>query len=170
MEASRLQQLLRGECTTLDGIELETSAYAVQLGKVFTAAAHLVEYEREIPILRDERRRQASSRIIYAATAAAAVTMVVTGVLAGIGTISRGYLVPVVLILLVTAAMANAERSAGRAGHRSRMVAAIIATVAAVLVAVIAAQVLSAFYLFVALPALLAASIVWILSDGGDTA
>jgi len=170
MEAIRLQQVLRGQCTSLDDIELETPAYAAQLGQVFTAAARLVEYEQEIPILRDEQRRRISSGVIYATTAAAAATMVVIGVLAGVGAVSRGYLVPVVLVLLVTAAMAGMERTAGRAGHRSRMVAAIIAAVAAVLVAVIVAHVLSAFFLFVALPVLLAASLVWIMSDAGVTA
>lgn len=166
-EVQRLQRVLRTRQQELAAVDADTEAYRVQQAKVFASTRTLLDFEARIPVLLDEQRRQVSSRIVYAAGAAAAVAMLVALTLIGVGRVSRWYLLPVIVVGVVAAAIAFAERGAERAGHRSRAAAAVIALVAAVLTIIVIAQVLSAFTLLGLVPLVLTAGFCWV-HDGPD--
>src|SRR4051794_11616889 len=100
VEAARRQGVLREQLTQLDATEAGTPARADQLKQVFAATENLLKYEQSIPGRRDARRRRVSSAVVYAAGGAATAAMAVLGVLAWLGTISRWYFVPVIVVFL----------------------------------------------------------------------
>jgi hypothetical protein len=129
---------------------------------VFAATKALLDFETRIPALRDERRRRVSSVIVWGAGGLAVLVMLVEVALMLFDRISLWYLLAVLPIVIVSAALTLSEEKAPTTGHRRRAVAAVLTLVGAVLVAVVTSRLLSAFALALLLPVLVAAVACWL--------
>ena len=156
-EVGRLQQALRDERTRLDGLDSDSPEHHEQAGEVLIATKAMLDYEYQVPVLRDTVRYGISRRIVYIAGGVATALVTGLGVLAAIDQVNRWYLAPVALTLTLTITLLGTEPGAGRGGHDVRVTAVVFAVLVVTLLALVMLRVISAYWQWAGLILLLLA-------------
>lgn len=165
-EVGPLQEELRTALRGLDGDEPGSGSYDQRVAEVIDTAGALIATEEMIPVLRDGRRRRRAHIAVWAVTGAAGLGMLGLGVAAGVGAFSRGYLVPVVLVL-AAAVLTGLTEAGADLGHAMRLVGANLVLAVAAGVAAMMWHAISAWWLLAAIPLLLVALAVY-FTAGAD--
>jgi hypothetical protein len=166
----RLQETLRERHQELAGIE-DDDRRAEHVGKVFSATNALVNFEAQLPLLREERLRRISTVIVYVATGLAAVAMLAEVVLMLLDRVGWWYALPTAVVTAAAGVLAGGERGASDAGHRGRATAAVLIALSAALVAAATAHVVPGWAVLAVIPVLLVAAGFWAsgTGDGEET-
>ncbi|GAB1689679.1 hypothetical protein [Krasilnikovia sp. M28-CT-15] len=163
-EAVRLQQVLKQRHEELAAAGDDGGT---QRGAVFAATKALLDFEAQLPRMREERRRRLSSIIVYAAAGIAVVMMMLIQIARMLQHhLSWWYLIAVLPVAGIAGLIAGLEGQEPTNGHRGRAVGAVIVALAAAFVVVVTAGLLSAFWLLALIPLLGLTAGFWL---GGQT-